>query len=64
MLGNLTDCQKRVSKTIVTSGNSFAPELTFIHNRRIIAKFKKSYLMQDNIYFIHRNVINLLILYN
>ena len=44
-------------------GNNFGPKLTFIYNRGIGAKFKGNYLSQGNIYFTHRNVLNLFIVY-
>ena len=48
-------------KTPITSGNSFAPKLTHIYNRKIGLKFKGNFLMQDNMSCTHRKVVNLFI---
>ena len=53
---NLQNCQKRVSKLQLHKGNSFAPKLKG-------AKFKGICLIQDNISFTHRNVVNFFIFY-
>ena len=50
-------------KTPVTSGNSFAPKLTFIYNQRTGKKCKENCLTQDNISFNHRDRVNLFIVY-
>ena len=46
-------------RTLITLDNSFAPKLSFAFNRRMVAKFKRNCLTQDNVYFTHRNVVNL-----
>ena len=46
-------------KTKVTSDNSFAPKLDFIHKARIGANFKVNCLMKDNVSFTYKYVVNL-----
>ena len=50
-------------KTQVTSETRFAPRLTYIYNGGIRAKFKGNCLIQDNLSFTHRYVLNLFIAY-
>ena len=42
---------------------AFSQKLTFIHNVRIESKLIENSLIQDNISFTHRNVVNLYIAY-
>ena len=42
----------------MTSDNSFASELDFIHKARIGANFKVNCLMQDNVSFTYKYVVN------
>ena len=53
----------KIFKTPVTSENSFAQKLACIHNGKIWAKFKGNCLIQDNVFFAHRNVVHLFIVY-
>ena len=50
-------------KVPVTSDNSFALKLIFIHNGRIGPKFKGDCLVQDKWSFTQRYVVNLFIVY-
>ena len=52
-----------IFKIIVTSSNSIALKLTFIFGRRIRARFKGICFIQDIASTIHRNVVNLFIVY-
>ena len=49
---------EEIFKTRVTSVNSFASKLTFLHKARIEAKFKGKCLIQDNISFTNRSIVN------
>ena len=50
-------------KTSATSGNNFVPGLVDIYHRRTTTKFKGNCLIQDNISFTYRNLVNLLFVY-
>ena len=50
-------------KTSATLGNSLTPRLVVIYNRRITAKFKGNCLIQDDICFIYKNLVNLYFVY-
>ena len=50
-------------KTSATLGNSLTPRLIVIYNRRITAKFKGNCLIQDDICFIYKNLVNLYFVY-
>ena len=54
---------ERSSKTPITSGNSFTLKLSFIYIERIGPRFIGNCLIQDNVSFTHRNVVNLFIVY-
>lgn len=51
------------TKPLATSGNCFAPKLTFIPYAKIAIEFKQNFLKQDKAIFAHRNVVNLFIAY-
>ena len=52
---------KKSFRTPVISDNGFAPKLAFIYNWRIGRKFKGLSLIQDNIYFALKNLINIFV---
>ena len=51
------------TKTLATSGNSFASRLTFIYNGRVGVKFEEILLRQDKISCSHRTIVDLFIVY-
>ena len=50
--------------TPATSGNSFAPKLTYIPNFKIAVKFEENCQKQAKAFFTHRNVVIILLLMN
>ena len=49
--------------TPATSGNSFTPKLTYIHNSKIPAKFEGNCLKEDKMSFTQGNVVNFFTFY-
>ena len=53
--------QEESFKTPATSENSFVTKLPSIYNGGKQKKIKRNYLIQDNTYFILRNVVNVFV---
>lgn len=53
---------KGFSEKTATSNNSFALKITCIHKSKL--KLKESYLKKDEIFFSHRNVVKVFIVYD
>ena len=51
------------TKPPITQGNNLSPKLKWIHHSKVATEFKKSCLKQSKGSFTHRNVVNLIVVY-